>query len=90
MASGLPVVAADLSVHREVCGEAALYFQRFSPEELAEQVLRLEGSHDLRNALAEQGRKRAHEFSWENHVDELLPHATQLTQASSPEYRAIA
>ena len=90
MASGLPVVAANLPVHREVCGEAALYFQRFSPQELAEQVLRLEASHDLRNTLAEKGRSRAHEFSWETHVDELLALAIQLTRDSSPDYRATA
>lgn len=90
MASGLPVVAANLAVHREVCGEAALYFERFTPQELAEQVLRLDGSHELRNALAEKGQNRAHEFSWEKHVDELLALATKLTQPSSPEYRATA
>jgi glycosyltransferase involved in cell wall biosynthesis len=90
MASALPVVAADLPVHREVCGEAALYFQRFSPQELADQVLRLEVSHELRKALVEKGRSRAHEFSWEKHVDELLELATRLAQDSSPKYRATA
>ena len=30
MASGLPVAASDLAVHREICGEAAAYFPRFS------------------------------------------------------------
>jgi glycosyltransferase involved in cell wall biosynthesis len=90
MASGLPVVAADLPVHREVCGEAALYFQRFSPQELAEQVLRLEASCDLRKTLVERGRNRAHEFSWEKHVDELLGLAARLTQDSFPKYRATA
>jgi glycosyltransferase involved in cell wall biosynthesis len=93
MASGLPVVAADLPVHREVCGDAALYFQRFSPQELAEQVLRLESSRDLRETLAEKGRSRAHDFSWEQHVDELLQLATRLAHdysGSSSEYRATA
>jgi len=90
MASGLPVVAANLPVHREVCGEAALYFQRFSPQELAEQVLRLEASRDLRQALAERGRNRAHDFSWEKHVDELLRLATRLTRDSSSKLRATA
>ena len=93
MASGLPVVAADLPVHREVCGQTALYFQRFSPHELAEQVLRLEVSPDLKKALAERGRSRAREFSWEKHVDKLLALATGLVQdcsRSSPINRASA
>ena len=41
MAAGLPVVASDLVVHREVCGDAALYFPKFSPELLAEAVCRV-------------------------------------------------
>jgi glycosyltransferase involved in cell wall biosynthesis len=80
MASGVPVVAADLPVHREVCGEAALYFQRFAPQDLADQILRLEASRDLHKELSELGRTRSHEFSWEKHVDEILGLATTLTQ----------
>jgi glycosyltransferase involved in cell wall biosynthesis len=80
MASGLPVVAADLPVHREVCGEAALYFPRFSPPELAEQVLRLKASPDLQGALSERGRSRSREFSWEKHVEEIIGLASSLVQ----------
>ena len=47
MASGLPVVASDLPVHREICGGAALYFSPFSEQELAGEVLRVESSKEL-------------------------------------------
>jgi glycosyltransferase involved in cell wall biosynthesis len=82
MASRVPVVAADLPVHREVCGEAALFFPRFSPQELADQVLRLEASPDLRKTFIESGRIRSREFSWEKHVDALLDLATSLARDS--------
>jgi glycosyltransferase involved in cell wall biosynthesis len=82
MASGIPLVAADLPVHREVCGEAGLYFQRFSPIELAEQVLRLADSPDLRKALSEKGKIRSLHFSWEKHIDEILELASSLVQDS--------
>jgi glycosyltransferase involved in cell wall biosynthesis len=80
MACGVPVVATDLPVHREVCGEAALYFHRFSPQELAEQVLRLEAWPELRKASAERGRSRARGFSWEKHIEQLLGLASGLTE----------
>jgi glycosyltransferase involved in cell wall biosynthesis len=77
MASGLPVVASDLPVHKEVCGDAALYFPRFSPEALAEAVVRIACSCDLAAELSEAGRKTSSDFSWAEHVDRLLELVTQ-------------
>ncbi|MGA7217800.1 MAG: glycosyltransferase family 1 protein [Candidatus Sulfotelmatobacter sp.] len=82
MASGLPVIASDLPVHREICGEAALYFPRFSPEILAERVVH---TLELPNRLAtmqELGLARSRDFSWNKHVDELLRLAQSLAEAS--------
>jgi len=39
MGHGLPIVAADAAVYREVCGTAALYFIPQDPRDLAEKVL---------------------------------------------------
>jgi glycosyltransferase involved in cell wall biosynthesis len=72
MSSGLPVVASDLPVHREICGDAGLYFPRFSPEGLAEQVLRIQGSPVLSETLSANGLRRARDFSWREHVDRLV------------------
>jgi glycosyltransferase involved in cell wall biosynthesis len=71
MASGLPVVVSDLPVHREICGDAALYFSRFSPEALADSVLKMLASSDI-STIREKGRARSHDFSWKTHVEELL------------------
>ena len=83
MASGLPVVASDLDVHREVCGKAAIYFRCFSPEELATQVLRIAFSQDLARTLANHGRSRSQGFSWRNHVDRILSLAYELTASAA-------
>jgi glycosyltransferase involved in cell wall biosynthesis len=72
MASGLPVVASDLPVHREVCGEAAIYFDRFSPEHLAASLYELATNSVMRSALAAHGAARSQDFSWNTHVDRLL------------------
>ncbi len=88
MASGLPVVASDIPVHREVCGEAALYFDRFLHEELAKQVVQAAGSNDLRQGLIARGLARSQDFSWRNHVDQILALARDL-QIHAPARRKL-
>jgi glycosyltransferase involved in cell wall biosynthesis len=78
MASGLPVIVSDLDVHKEICGEAALYFPPFSPEDLAEQVLQASQSPEQAKAMSECGLRRSRDFSWDKHVEELLRLARSL------------
>jgi len=84
MASGLPIVASDLAVHREVCGEAALYFPRFSPEALAECVVRLAASVETSSRMAALGLERLRLFSWKTHVDKMLELARTLVRPIPP------
>jgi glycosyltransferase involved in cell wall biosynthesis len=79
MASGLPVVASDLPVQKEVCGAAAQYFPRFSPESLAKAVA-IAWDPDIRSKLVIAGKVRATDFSWSRHVDRLIQNATELCQ----------
>jgi glycosyltransferase involved in cell wall biosynthesis len=81
MASGLPVLASDIDVHREICGEAALYFPRFSPQTLAEMVIRLAQSGAQHADMRNRGLFRSRDFSWEKHVAELLHLARKLLMA---------
>jgi glycosyltransferase involved in cell wall biosynthesis len=81
MASGLPIVASDLAVHREICGSAALYFPRFSPDELAQKVLAVASSAALSTQLTEKGKQRAKCFSWSEHVDEIVALAIRLAKS---------
>jgi glycosyltransferase involved in cell wall biosynthesis len=83
MSSGLPVVASDLPVHREICGNAAIYFPRFSPEALANQVLQIQESPELAEKLSRHGVLRARDFSWSEHVGRLLALAQELVCAES-------
>jgi glycosyltransferase involved in cell wall biosynthesis len=78
MSSGLPVVASDLPVHREICGDAALYFSSFSSEELAERIVRICESPEMAHTLADNGLRRAKDFSWEKHLSRLLELAEEL------------
>jgi glycosyltransferase involved in cell wall biosynthesis len=79
MASGLPVIASNLAVHREICGAAAVYFPRFSPEDLAELVIQTSQSLEKTAAMRDAGIVRAQAFSWDKHVERLLTLARGLT-----------
>jgi len=72
MASGLPVVASDLAVHREICDDAAVYFQRFSPEALARAVAQVAGSPEASKHMTVVGLERSRRFSWRAHVDAIF------------------
>jgi glycosyltransferase involved in cell wall biosynthesis len=80
MASCLPVVASDLAVHKEICGNAALYFPRFSPEVLAERVVEASQSPEQCAVMREMGKLRSYDFSWDKHVEELLGLARRLAK----------
>jgi glycosyltransferase involved in cell wall biosynthesis len=82
MAAGLPVVASDLAVHREVCGDAALYFPAFSTELLAETVGRVAKSHEAAGKMSARGLERSRDFSWKEHVDQIVALAEGLLSQS--------
>jgi len=79
MASGVPVVASDIPVHREICGAAALYFERFSPEALANCIVRVAEDKVMRATMVDGGTSRAGDFSWRVHVNQILELARNLT-----------
>ncbi len=78
MASGLPVIASDLTVHREICQDAALYFPAFSPDLLAETVSRVAQSPEVSGKMSERGLERSKDFSWKNHVARVIAVADSL------------
>jgi len=72
MAAGLPVVAADVPINRELCGEAALYFSPFDDADCARQLAALIADADARARLSRQGLQRVEKFQWSSHVRVLL------------------
>lgn len=65
MQSGLPVLVSDIDVHREVCGDAALYVDPHDLSSIAEGVLRFTADATTAGRYAALGRERAAQYSWE-------------------------
>ncbi|MGA7300509.1 MAG: glycosyltransferase family 1 protein [Candidatus Sulfotelmatobacter sp.] len=82
MASGLPVIASDLAVHREICGDAAQYFPRFEPHILAQRIMQLCESPEQRVEMREKGILRSRDFSWDKHVEQLISLARSIAGKS--------
>lgn len=73
MGIGVPLVVADTPIHREICGDAALYFAPGNSHALAETIGRLDADPDLRARHVELGRTRVKStFTWEQHMQTLV------------------
>jgi glycosyltransferase involved in cell wall biosynthesis len=82
MASGLPIVASNLPVHQEICGKAAVYFDCFLPEELAERISMIANNPEISQQMSDAGEKCSHDFSWNKHIEELLALMRSLADKS--------
>jgi len=78
MAYGVPVVTSNGSALVEVAGDAALLINPRSKDQIAGALLRLIGNPDLCAELADRGRRRVKEFSWERSVRETFKVYSEL------------
>lgn len=62
MTFGVPVITSNVSSLPEVCGDAALYVDPYSVEEIRAAIERMLGDTSLRERLGEAGRRRAATF----------------------------
>lgn len=66
MSCGCPVLCSDIPVLRERCDEAVIYFNPYSPEDIAQKIILLFENPRLREELIKKGYERAKIFKWEN------------------------
>ncbi len=72
MHCGCPVLAARAASIPEVCGDAALYFDPHSADDLAAALTRIAGDAALRDTLRAAGLAQARRFSWETGARQVL------------------
>lgn len=77
MSFGLPIVTSDKDFSREICGEAALYFNPYSSDSIANSLVRLMSDHELYSTISRNSSLRFKEVakSWDevaNSIFEIL------------------
>lgn len=72
MACGVPIVASAMPANQELCGEAAAYFDTFSPASCAKVLEATLTSTAQRNAMSASGLKRSQTFSWSGYAASLM------------------
>jgi glycosyltransferase involved in cell wall biosynthesis len=78
MASGLPIIASDISPHREVLGATGVFFPPGNAEKLAGALKELTEDTSLREALAKKAKERASMFS----IDKTVKAYEDLIEAT--------
>jgi glycosyltransferase involved in cell wall biosynthesis len=73
MSYGVPVLASNAASIPEVCGDAVLYCDPYSVEDISEKMRLVLLDIPLRNELIQRGKERVKLFSWdktsEQHLD---------------------
>ena len=72
MAHGLPVASSSAGSLPEVCGAAALFFDPFQVDSIANALEKILGDSALRERLTEAGRARVAGYSWKSNAARIL------------------
>ena len=83
MKCGVPVIAAKATSLPEVAGDAALYCDPFSVEDIARAMDELWDNAALRDALAKNGIQRAARFTWDHTANALWKSFERMTHGTA-------
>ena len=72
MSSGVPVVAADIDVFREVAREAAVYCDPFETTSIASSLSKVFDDSTFRESLTQAGKLRVGRFTWDQTASQTL------------------
>lgn len=72
MGCGAPIISSDIKPMPEICENAALYFDPNDPDDIADKLVKVLKSKELRTELSRKAIERAEFFSWETTAIQTL------------------
>ena len=72
MRSDCPVLCSNATSLPEIGGDAVVYFDPTSPENIAEKILKLGRDDQIRQQMIKRGRRKAEQFSWRRTAEKTL------------------
>lgn len=78
MQAGVPVIASRTQALVEIADKAAMYFNPYDEDELAEKIKLLFNSKKTRNDLVKAGKKQVKQYSWDKMAKEIIEIYKQL------------
>jgi len=72
MSSGCPAIVSDIPTHREVCGDAVLYADPHSPEQISSVIQKVLEDGSLQQSMRKKGLEQSQKFSWERTAKETI------------------
>ena len=72
MACGTPVVASDISAHREIAGNNVMYVDPKSPEDISKGIKKMMDDNTIRDKFIKSGLERAKQYGWKKVADGTL------------------
>lgn len=90
MKMGLPILTSDLVFAREVCGDAALYFDPVNAHDIAEKIVYLHENTELQENMKAEGLKRLADFGTATErVEKYLKIAEIAARCQSTQKRGL-
>lgn len=72
MKRGVPVVSSNATCLPEILGDAALYFNPFDIDDIAEKIKKVLADKNLREQLIQKGFAQVKKYSWKKMAEETL------------------
>ena len=81
MACGCPVLVSDIPVEREICGDAALYFNPLDPNDILHTITQyLNDAGVIKEKMRQKGFENITRFSWEKSAEILIQKLKELEE----------